>query len=244
MKLPAMNLEALRTIPLMQKIAFVVLILAGIIVVFYYYVVEPKSMEIANLQGEIGKLDTEIQTLTIKVKHLDELIAANKQLEIELAKKKERLPPEEEAVMLLKQVSDLGIRLGLDIKLWKPGAKSEDPSKLFVRLPVNVEVSGGYHTAALFFDRINSLPRIRGAKGYLFTTSGETPVSGFSRAKHRFESRDGGTQMCDTVEYALPLGPLGELAHRLTVKKDLERVFDYRAEQIAALFRDPAAVSI
>ena len=59
MKLPAMNLEAIRTIPLMQKIAFVVLILAGIIVMFYYYVVEPKSMEIANLQGEIGKLDTE-----------------------------------------------------------------------------------------------------------------------------------------------------------------------------------------
>lgn len=160
MKMPEFNLEVLRTIPLMQKVGLLVLILAGIIVAFYYYVVEPKSAEIAVLQGEVGKLDTEIQTLTIKVKHLDELIAANKQLEIELAKKKERLPPEEEAVMLLKQVSDLGIRLGLDIKLWKPSGKSEDPSKLFVRLPVNVEVSGGYHTAALFFDRINNLPRI------------------------------------------------------------------------------------
>jgi len=160
MKLPSFNLEILRTIPLMQKVAFLVLILTGIVVAFYYYVAEPKSTEIAGLQGAIGALDTEIQTLTIKVKHLDELIAANKQLEIELAKKKERLPPEEEAVMLLKQVSDLGIRLGLDIKLWKPGSKSEDPSKLFVRLPVNVEVSGGYHTAALFFDRINNLPRI------------------------------------------------------------------------------------
>lgn len=160
MKLPAINLEILRTIPLIQKVVFLALVLAGIVVAFYYYVAEPKSTEIAGLQGEIGKLDAEIQTLTIKVKHLDELIAANKQLEIELTKKKERLPPEEEAVMLLKQVSDLGIRLGLDIKLWKPSGKSEDPSKLFVRLPVNVEVSGGYHTAALFFDRINSLPRI------------------------------------------------------------------------------------
>lgn len=160
MKLPSFNLEILRTIPLMQKVAFLALILTGIVVAFYYYVAEPKSTEIAGLQAAIGTLDTEIQTLTIKVKHLDELIAANKQLEIELAKKKERLPPEEEAVMLLKQVSDLGIRLGLDIKLWKPGGKSEDPSKLFVRLPVNVEVSGGYHTAALFFDRINNLPRI------------------------------------------------------------------------------------
>ena len=142
MKLPAINLENLRTIPMTQKVAFLALVLAGIVVAFYYYVAEPKSTEIAGLQGEIGKLDSEIQTLTIKVKHLDELIAANKQLEIELTKKKERLPPEEEAVMLLKQVSDLGIRLGLDIKLWKPSGKSEDPSKLFVRLPVTVEVSG------------------------------------------------------------------------------------------------------
>jgi len=160
MKLPAINLDLLRSIPLVQKVGLLLMVLAGIIVGFYYYVAEPKSTEIATLQGEIGGLDTQIQTLTIKVKHLDELIAANKQLEIELAKKKERLPPEEEAVMLLKQVSDLGIRLGLDIKLWKPSAKTEDPSKLFVKMPVNVEVSGGYHTAALFFDRINALPRI------------------------------------------------------------------------------------
>jgi len=160
MKMPEINLDALRTVPLMQKVGLLVLIVGGIAVAFYYYVAEPKSMEIAGLQGDVGKLDTEIQTLTIKVKHLDELIAANKQLEIELAKKKERLPPEEEAVMLLKQVSDLGIRLGLDIKLWKASGKIEDPSKLFVRLPVNVEVTGGYHTAALFFDRIKSLLRI------------------------------------------------------------------------------------
>jgi type IV pilus assembly protein PilO len=119
-----------------------------------------KQNKITALQGEVAKLDTDIQALTIKVKHLDELIAANKQLEIELAKKKERLPPQEEAVMLLKQLSDLGVRLGLDIRLWKPGNTVEDPSKLFVRMPVSVEVAGGYHTAALFFDRINKMPRI------------------------------------------------------------------------------------
>src|ERR1041385_7963447 len=160
MKLPAIHLDLLRSIPLVQKVGLLVMVLVGIIVGFYYYVAEPKSVEIEGLQVAIGTLDTEIQTLTIKVKHLDELIAASKQLEIELAKKKERLPPEEEAVMLLKQLSDLGIRLGLDIKLWKPGTQAEDPSKLFVRMPVSVEVSGGYHTAALFFDRVNKLPRI------------------------------------------------------------------------------------
>jgi type IV pilus assembly protein PilO len=192
MKLPAVNLDLLRSIPLVQKVGLLVMVLAGIIVGFYYYVAEPKSTEIATLQGEIGGLDTQIQTLTIKVKHLDELIAANKQLEIELAKKKERLPPEEEAVMLLKQVSDLGIRLGLDIKLWKPSAKTEDPSKLFVKMPVNVEVSGGYHTAALFFDRINALPRI-------------VTVSGLKMGAPKVERGRFVTQtVFDLVAYAAP----------------------------------------
>jgi type IV pilus assembly protein PilO len=192
MKLPPLNLDVLRSIPLVQKVGLLLMVLAGIIVGFYYYVAEPKSSEIAGLQVAIGALDSEIQTLTIKVKHLDELIAASKQLEIELAKKKERLPPEEEAVMLLKQVSDLGIRLGLDIKLWKPSPKSEDSSKLFVRMPVNVEVSGGYHTAALFFDRINALPRI-------------VTVSGVKMGAPKFEKGRVVTQtVFDLVAYAAP----------------------------------------
>ena len=192
MKLPPINLDLLRSIPFVQKVGLLLMVLAGIIVGFYYYVAEPKSAEIAGLQGAIGTLDSEIQTLTIKVKHLDELIAANKQLEIELAKKKERLPPEEEAVMLLKQVSDLGIRLGLDIRLWKPSPKSEDPSKLFVRMPVNVEVSGGYHTAALFFDRINAMPRI-------------VTVSGLKMGAPKLEKGRVVTQtVFDLVAYAAP----------------------------------------
>jgi type IV pilus assembly protein PilO len=192
MKLPPVNLDLLRSIPLIQKAGLLLFVLVGIIVGFYYYVAEPKSAEIAGLQTAIGSLDSEIQTLTIKVKHLDELIAASKQLEIELAKKKERLPPEEEAVMLLKQVSDLGIRLGLDIKLWKPSTKTEDASKLFVRMPVNVEVSGGYHTAALFFDRINALPRI-------------VTVSGLKMGAPKFEKGRVVTQtVFDLIAYAAP----------------------------------------
>ena len=160
MELPSVNLDSLRNVPAPQKVALLFLLVGGLVAAFYFYSAEPKAAEIAALEAENGRLESEVQTLSIKVKHLDEIIAASKQLEIELAKKKERLPPEEEAIMLLKQVSDLGVRLGLDIRLWKPGAPAEDPSKLFVKMPVNVEVSGVYHTAALFFDRINRLPRI------------------------------------------------------------------------------------
>jgi ligand-binding SRPBCC domain-containing protein len=44
----------------------------------------------------------------------------------------------------------------------------------------------------------------------------------------------GGTIMRDAVRYALPLGGLGELAHRLVVRSDLERIFDFREQVVAA----------
>ncbi len=56
---------------------------------------------------------------------------------------------------------------------------------------------------------------------------------------HRFEAVDGGTRISDTVQYALPLGPLGRLANRWFVQADLAAVFDYRAEQVASLFGPP-----
>lgn len=51
---------------------------------------------------------------------------------------------------------------------------------------------------------------------------------------HLFESDgDGATIIHDRVRYAIPLGPLGAIAHRLFVRRDLERIFDYRRDAVA-----------
>jgi ligand-binding SRPBCC domain-containing protein len=52
---------------------------------------------------------------------------------------------------------------------------------------------------------------------------------------HTFEPDGDGTIMRDEVRYALPLGPLGELARRLFVARDVEAIFDYRARRIVEL---------
>jgi ligand-binding SRPBCC domain-containing protein len=82
-----------------------------------------------------------------------------------------------------------------------------------------------------------------------WTTRIETwsPPTGFvdSQAKgpyalwehtHAFEEDgEGGTVIHDRVRYALPLGPLGAVAHRLFVRRDLRRIFDYRAQAFERL---------
>jgi hypothetical protein len=63
----------------------------------------------------------------------------------------------------------------------------------------------------------------------------------YRRWHHRhdfFATRDG-TLVVDTVDYALPLGPLGALAHALFVRRTLDGIFTFRRAAIAARF-DPA----
>jgi ligand-binding SRPBCC domain-containing protein len=52
---------------------------------------------------------------------------------------------------------------------------------------------------------------------------------------HEFEADGDGTIVRDTVRYALPLGPLGEIAHRAFVARDLKRIFDYRTVSLPSM---------
>ena len=51
--------------------------------------------------------------------------------------------------------------------------------------------------------------------------------------EHSFEEKDGGTLAGDRVQYAV-WG--GALANWLVVRRDVERIFDYRRETLAAMF--------
>jgi type IV pilus assembly protein PilO len=71
-----------------------------------------------------------------------------------------QLPEEKEVSTLLKQVSDLGIRSGLHIMLWKPEQKKTHPSGIVYVIPVKVELTGSYHSLGYFFSSLTKLDRI------------------------------------------------------------------------------------
>ncbi len=54
---------------------------------------------------------------------------------------------------------------------------------------------------------------------------------------HHFESVSGGVAMTDRVEYEMPLGLFGDLAHSMRVKRQLQAIFEYRAHKIPQLLR-------
>lgn len=52
---------------------------------------------------------------------------------------------------------------------------------------------------------------------------------------HTFTAHAGGVTMVDRVRYALPLGPLGRVAHAVAVQAALARIFDFRFARIREL---------
>lgn len=54
--------------------------------------------------------------------------------------------------------------------------------------------------------------------------------------EHTFTAVEGGVLMHDRVEYELPLGPLGTLAHVIFVKRRLKNIFDFRTRTLLELF--------
>jgi hypothetical protein len=56
------------------------------------------------------------------------------------------------------------------------------------------------------------------------------------RHTHTFSEERGGTVIEDEVEYALPLGILGQIAHSILVRRDLKTIFDYRSDKMREMF--------
>jgi len=56
--------------------------------------------------------------------------------------------------------------------------------------------------------------------------------------EHRFAAEGAGTRITDEVQYLLPFGVFGSIAHKLKVKKDVETIFAYRKDVVRQLFGD------
>lgn len=165
-----LNLNAIKALPTYQKALMGGILAVAVVALFFVFIANPKRDEIRTLDKQITQLNNEIQVNQAKARRLDELKRENAALELQLAVLKEQLPPESEVASLLKQVSDLGIKTGLDFRLWKPSDRRPGSSGLYTEIPVDVEVAGGYHAVAAFFDRIGKLPRIVNVSGLKMTS--------------------------------------------------------------------------
>ncbi len=150
----------IKTIP--PKVRLVLTIVPSVIitVLVVVFLILPRDREIKKLNAEITKQENEIAKDQAKAAKLDILKKENERLQKRLEELKVQLPEEREVSGLLKQVSDLSIKSGLRIILWKPEPKKDHSSGIIYEIPVNVELSGSYHNLGVFFSSLTKLNRI------------------------------------------------------------------------------------
>lgn len=54
--------------------------------------------------------------------------------------------------------------------------------------------------------------------------------------QHHFKEIDGGVNMVDIVNYAIPYSFIGRIANKLIVEKEIEKIFSFREAKVEELF--------
>ncbi len=71
---------------------------------------------------------------------------------------------------------------------------------------------------------------------YLFVDRQEKGPYSLWRHQHTFEETPEGTRVADHVDYVLPLGSLGSIAHAVMVKRQLLEIFEFRQKALGKIF--------
>ena len=145
-------------IPPRQRYMLLGIVGAGLVIAYVYFLMMPLWAEKGKLEGELQKLQADLDQKRIiaanRPKLEAEIKALEKQLEVALVK----LPEEKEIPKLLTQVNTLGLQSGLEFLMFKPGTAVK--KGFYAELPIDIRVQGDYHALGSFLDRVSKLERI------------------------------------------------------------------------------------
>jgi type IV pilus assembly protein PilO len=150
--------ERLEAIPSQYRWAMIPVILVLLGVVYWYVVYQPRAEEIARLDRHIAQQRRTLEKHRKIAATYDEFKEKVAELDRKLHVALVQLPKRREIPDLIRQISDLGVRTGLQISLLRP--QPEQPQEFYAAVPITVKVVGAYHAVGQFFDDLGRLPRI------------------------------------------------------------------------------------
>jgi type IV pilus assembly protein PilO len=141
-----------------QRVLIIVLSIGLLAGGFIYFSFLPKYQTVSRLEKEYARLDKELASAKIKASQIDKFRTEMAAAQVDFAEVMKALPETKEIPSLLAAISQSGQDVGLDFLLFQPGA--EKIKEFYAEIPVAIQVTGGYHNVAQFFDRVAGLRRI------------------------------------------------------------------------------------
>ena len=152
------RIEKLLKLPKKQKIALLVAILLFEGAALYWGLFLPRQTELKELRGRLESLQNEVQDKQRIANNLPKLKREYEQLQKDLDQALTELPNQKEIPTLLTSITSVGKGAGNDFLLFRP--KGEVPKDFYAEVPVDISVSGSFHSVANFFTAVGNLPRI------------------------------------------------------------------------------------
>jgi type IV pilus assembly protein PilO len=141
-----------------QRILIFSGVFALIIVVFIFVLYKPKLEEISSLNKELTNLEKKLVVAKKNAANLEKFQKKMEEAELQFKTAMKALPEKEEIPSLLTSISRSGQDVGLEFLLFEP--KNEVRKEFYAEIPVAMQVRGGYHDLAVFFDKVSRLSRI------------------------------------------------------------------------------------
>lgn len=129
-----------------------------IIAIFVYFLFKPKLEQISSLGNELDTLEKKLVVAKKNAADLQTFQEKMKEAELQFKTAMKALPEKEEIPSLLTSISRSGQDVGLEFLLFEP--KTEVRKEFYAEIPVAMQVKGGYHDLAMFFDKVARLSRI------------------------------------------------------------------------------------
>jgi type IV pilus assembly protein PilO len=129
-----------------------------IIAIFVFFLYKPKLAEISKFKKELGTLEKKLVVAKKNAANLEKFQKMMQEAEVQFKTAMKALPEKEEIPSLLTSISRSGQDVGLEFLLFEP--KTEVRKEFYAEIPVAMNVVGGYHELAIFFDKVARLSRI------------------------------------------------------------------------------------
>ncbi|GLI37059.1 type 4a pilus biogenesis protein PilO [Geobacter hydrogenophilus] len=152
------RIEKLLKLPKKQKIALLAAILLLEGAALYWGLFLPRQTELKELRGRLEGLQNEVQEKERIANNLPKLKREYQQLQKDLDLALTELPNQKEIPSLLTGITSVGKSAGNDFLLFRP--KPEVPKDFYAEVPVDISISGTFHSVANFFTAVGKLPRI------------------------------------------------------------------------------------
>ncbi|QSV44671.1 type 4a pilus biogenesis protein PilO [Geobacter benzoatilyticus] len=172
------KIEKLLKLPKKQKIALLALILVAEGAALYFGLFLPRQTELKELRGRLEGVQNEVRDKQRIADNLPKLKNEYQQLQKDLDQALTELPNQKEIPTLLTSITSFGKGTGNDFLLFKP--RAEVPKDFYAEVPVDISVSGSFHSVANFFTAVGNMPRIVNITDVSFAdikqTGGKTSV--------------------------------------------------------------------